>query len=199
MLYFMCLCSLTECWFSNCFILLAQVGGSQTVVRELLRSCEINLRGSQDGEKHLVMFVIMFVFSCELLDLTCCNGHKLQRSKTSETSDIIPDVRVIRNMLQQPSEALRCVQRLIKRVGLKRFGLMIHIQRTSVLQSWSGRINPSDFDSCRMTVGCWITWLLLLLLLISSLWRWRDEIHDENSLSRPSASRAVLPGSNLWL
>lgn len=105
------------------------------MVRELLRSCEINLRGSQDGEKHLVMFVIMFVFSCELLDLTCCNGHKLQRSKTSETSDIIPDVRVIRNMLQQPSEALRCVQRLIKRVGLKRFGLMIHIQRTSVLQS----------------------------------------------------------------
>lgn len=77
---------------------------------------------------------------------------------------------------------------------------MIHIQRTSVWvslpPSWSGRINPSDFAWYRMTVGCWITWLLLLLLLISSAWRWRDEIHDENSLSRPSASHTVLLGSN---
>lgn len=110
---------------------------------------------------------------------------------------------------QQLSESQGCVQRQFKRVGLKRFGgddsYSVDVGVSVSAATWSGRINPSDFNSCKTTLWCWITWLLLLLLLISSAWRWRDEIHDENSLSRPSASRAVLLGSNpqlsalIWL
>lgn len=105
---------------------------------------------------------------------------------------------VIRNMLQ-PADTLWCVQRLVKHVGLKRFGLMIRIQQTSC-ECLCCRVDQEELILQISTRTGWRSSSAASRLITLKTKRWNSWWKQlKSSVCVPRRPPGLRPAALIWL